>query len=337
MHSDKGDWVLTVFERLGFDQLPFYLGLMQHLARKGLPVPEPRTDAAGNFLHSIAGKPASLVNLLPGAQHRRADAGALLAAGRDARAPAHRGARLPRCSSPTCAAWTGGRRRCRSCVRTSAPELAQRLDEELDFQQRFHAAASTQSLPRGPVHADLFRDNALFDGPPEAPRLSGVFDFYFAGVDHHVYDLAVCVNDWCVDLDTGRLEPEHAQALLRAYHLHRPMSPAELRALPGDATRRRAALLAVAPGRLVPAARGRAAQAQGSDALRARAASTASSNPGIPSSDDVRPARDPSGSGCAACPPPPACAGSAAACAPSGAARSASSALFGLFLLCLLL
>ena len=66
VHSDKGDWVLTVFERLGFEQLPFYLGLMQHLARKGLPVPEPRTDAAGNFLHSIGGKPASLVNLLPG-------------------------------------------------------------------------------------------------------------------------------------------------------------------------------------------------------------------------------------------------------------------------------
>ena len=66
VHSDKGDWVLTVFERLGFEQLPFYLGLMQHLARKGLPVPEPRTDASGNFLHSIAGKPASLVNLLPG-------------------------------------------------------------------------------------------------------------------------------------------------------------------------------------------------------------------------------------------------------------------------------
>src|SRR5471032_2450667 len=66
VHSDTGDWVLTVFERLGFDQLPFYLGLMQHLARKGLPVPEPRTDAQGSFLHTIAGKPASLVNLLPG-------------------------------------------------------------------------------------------------------------------------------------------------------------------------------------------------------------------------------------------------------------------------------
>jgi homoserine kinase type II len=239
VHSDRGDWVLTVFERLGFDQLPFYLGLMQHLARKGLPVPEPRTDASGNFLHAIAGKPAALVNLLPG---QSVDApmlahcsllGVTLAHLHTAaldfptRQPNLRGLDWWAQTVPVVRPHVG-------------PALAQRLDEELDFQQRFHAAASTQSLPKGPVHADLFRDNALFDGPPDAPRLSGVFDFYFAGVDHHVYDLAVCVNDWCVDLDSGRLEPEHAEALLRAYHLHRPMSPAERRALPG--MRRAAAL-----------------------------------------------------------------------------------------------
>ena len=239
VHSDKGDWVLTVFERLGFEQLPFYLGLMQHLARKGLPVPEPRTDAAGNFLHSIAGKPASLVNLLPG---QSIDApmlahcsllGVTLAHLHTAavdyplQQPNLRGLEWWEKTVPIVQPHVG-------------PELARRLAEELDFQQRFHAAASTQSLPRGPVHADLFRDNALFDGPPDSPRLSGVFDFYFAGVDHHVFDLAVCVNDWCIDLDSGRLEPEHAQALLRAYHVHRPMSPAELRALPG--MRRAAAL-----------------------------------------------------------------------------------------------
>ena len=239
VHSDKGDWVLTVFERLDFHQLPFYLGLMQHLARKGLPVPEPRTDAAGNFLHSIGGKPAALVNLLPGAS---IDApmlahcsllGVTLAHLHTAaldfslQQPNLRGLEWWEKTVPVVQPHVG-------------PVLAQRLADELAFQQRFHAAASTQSLPRGPVHADLFRDNALFDGPPESPRLSGVFDFYFAGVDHHVYDLAVCVNDWCVDPDSGRLEPEHAEALLRAYHLHRPMSPAELRALPG--MRRAAAL-----------------------------------------------------------------------------------------------
>ncbi len=239
VHTDKGSWVLTVFERLGFEQLPFYLGLMQHLARKGLPVPEPRTDAQGNFLHAIGGKPASLVTLLPG---ESIDApmlahcsllGVTLAHLHDGaldyptQQPNLRGLDWWAATVPVVHPYVG-------------PELAARLDAELDFQQRFHAAASTQSLPRGPVHADLFRDNALFDGPPEAPRLSGVFDFYFAGVDHHVYDLAVCVNDWCVDLASGRLETERAEALLRAYHLHRPMSPAELRALP--AMRRAAAL-----------------------------------------------------------------------------------------------
>ena len=239
VHTDRGDWVLTVFERLGFEQLPFYLGLMQHLARQGLPVPEPRTDASGNFLHAIGGKPAAVVNMLPGASVEApmpahcSMLGVVLARLHDAalsypvQQPNLRGLDWWARTVPVVQPHVG-------------PALAQRLAEELDFQQRFHAAASTQSLPRGPVHADLFRDNALFDGPPQAPRLSGVFDFYFAGVDHHAYDLAVCVNDWCVDLDTGRLVPERAEALLRAYHVHRPMSAAELRALP--AMRRAAAL-----------------------------------------------------------------------------------------------
>jgi len=239
VHSDKGDWVLTVFERLGFEQLPFYLGLMQHLARKGLPVPEPRTDAAGNFLHSIAGKPASLVNLLPG-QSIEAPMLAHCSLLGVALAHLHTGALDFPLQQPNLRGLEWWEKTVPVVQPHVEPALAQRLAEELDFQQRFHAAASTQSLPRGPVHADLFRDNALFDGPPDAPRLSGVFDFYFAGVDHHVFDLAVCINDWCIDLDSGRLEPEHAQALLRAYHVHRPMSPAELRALPG--MRRAAAL-----------------------------------------------------------------------------------------------
>ena len=222
-----------------FRSLPFYLGLMQHLARKGLPVPEPRTDASGNFLHSIGGKPASLVNLLPG---RSIDAPMLAHCSLlgVTLAHLHTAALDYPAQQPNLRGLDWWARTVPIVQPHVGPALAQRLAEELDFQQRFHAAASTQSLPKGPVHADLFRDNALFDGPPESPRLSGVFDFYFAGVDHHAYDLAVCINDWCIDLDTGRLEPEHAQALLRAYHVHRPMSSAELRALPG--MRRAAAL-----------------------------------------------------------------------------------------------
>ena len=230
VHTDRGDWVLTVFERLGFEQLPFYLGLMQHLARQGLPVPEPRTDASGNFLHAIGGKPAAVVNMLPGASVEApmpahcSMLGVVLARLHDAalsypvQQPNLRGLDWWARTVPVVQPHVG-------------PALAQRLAEELDFQQRFHAAASTQSLPRGPVHADLFRDNALFDGPPQAPRLSGVFDFYFAGVDHHAYDLAVCVNDWCVDR-SDKLDPQRTSALLEAYCRRRTLTREETDAWP---------------------------------------------------------------------------------------------------------
>jgi len=239
VHTDRGAWVLTVFERLGFEQLPFYLGLMQHLARKGLPVPEPRTDAQGRFLHAIGGKPAALVNLLPGAsvdhpglEHCR-QLGATLARLHEAALdyPVHQ----PNLRGPT---WWG--QAVAVVTPHVEPALAARLAEELAFQRAVLADPATQALPRGAVHADLFRDNALFDGPPEAPRLSGVFDFYFAGVDFHAYDLAVCINDWCVELDSGRLDPARAQALVQAYQAARPMSDGERRALP--AMRRAAAL-----------------------------------------------------------------------------------------------
>lgn len=239
VHTDTGSWVLTVFERLGFEQLPFYLGLMQHLARKGLPVPEPRTDAQGQFLHTIAGKPASLVNLLPGLSVEAPMLAHCSLLG-VALAHLHTGALDYAVQQPNLRGLDWWGQTIPVVQPHLGPALAMLLDDELAFQQRFHAAASTQALPRGAVHADLFRDNALFDGPADAPRLSGVFDFYFAGVDYHLYDLAVCINDWCIDHASGRLEPQLAEALLRAYHAHRPMSAAEQRALP--AMRRAAAL-----------------------------------------------------------------------------------------------
>jgi homoserine kinase type II len=239
VHTDTGDWVLTVFERLGFEQLPFYLGLMQHLARKGLPVPEPRTDAQGRFLHAIAGKPASLVNKLPGASvdHPGLVHCALLG---ETLARLHEAALDFPAHQPNLRGIDWWAQAVALVDPHVPPEMVAELAVELAFQQRFQAEPQTLALPRGPVHADLFRDNALFDGPPDAPRLAGVFDFYFAGVDHHVYDLAVCINDWCVDLDTGGLDPARAQALVGAYHAARPMSAAEQHALP--AMRRAAAL-----------------------------------------------------------------------------------------------
>src|SRR5690606_8562363 len=91
------------------------------------------------------------------------------------------------------------------------------LREEMHFQETFAASATYHELARGPIHADLFRNNVMFDGE----RLTGFFDFYFAGVDTWLFDVAVTVNDWCIDLNSGALDVPRAQALLAAYHAAR--------------------------------------------------------------------------------------------------------------------
>jgi homoserine kinase type II len=237
--TDEGDWVLTLFERLQPAQLPYYLGLMQHLARHALPVPEPRADAQGRLAHQIAGKPAALVNRLPGESldapdlHHCAELGRVLArmhlavADFPLQQPNLRGAAWRSATASTVQPWL-------------AAEAASLLADELQFQAHLHASADHARLPQAAVHADLFRDNALFAGLPGRERLSGVFDFYFAGTDSLAYDLAVVLNDWCIDLASGHLLPERAQALCQAYQTERPLQAAEMRLLPG--LRRAAAL-----------------------------------------------------------------------------------------------
>ncbi len=220
--TDQGEWVLTLFERLTAEQLPFYLHLMKHLAGCGIPVPDPAADSQGRILHTLCGKPAAVVNrlagrseLAPGAHHCAA-VGDMLArmhlAGRDydRRQPNLRG--LP---------WWN------ETVPVVLPFLGEAqatlIRAELAYQNHVAASSAYAALPRGPVHADLFRDNVLFDGD----RLSGFFDFYFAGVDTWLFDLAVCLNDWCIDLPTGRHDAARADALLRAYVAVRPLVAAE--------------------------------------------------------------------------------------------------------------
>lgn len=225
--TSKGRYVLTVFERLTFEQLPFYLHLMKHLASKGVAVPDPQADAAGEILHRLLGKPAAVVNRLAGGHHLApsaahcAQVGAALArmhlAGRDypRHQPNLRG--LPW--------WT-------ETVPVVLPFLSADqsvlIQNELLFQQQLAASTSYAELPRGPIHADLFRDNVMFDGD----RLSGFFDFYFAGVDTDLFDIAVCLNDWCIDLQTGKLEEERANAFVAAYDRERALTTVELRLLP---------------------------------------------------------------------------------------------------------
>jgi homoserine kinase type II len=238
-YTDQGDWVLTLFERLSAAELPFYLGLMQHLAHHGLPVPAPRADAAGAILHHLQGKPAALVNRLPGApvlvpglSHCRA-LGACLAQMHRAVAdfplaqPNLRGLAWWTATAPLVA------------PRLTPPQAAL-LQQELAFQQALGVSAAYAALPTGAVHADLFRDNVMFDGPAGDERLSGVFDFYFAGTDTLLFDLAVCLNDWCVGPESARLDESLAAGLVDAYQQLRTLTPNEVRLLP--ALRRAGAL-----------------------------------------------------------------------------------------------
>ncbi|MDP3085496.1 MAG: homoserine kinase [Rubrivivax sp.] len=227
----RGQWVLTLFERLDAEQLPYYLRLMQHLAEHGIPVPAPQAGADGGLLHHLAGKPAAVVTRLPGGHRLAPDAphcgqvGAMLArmhlAGADfaLEQPHPRGVDW----------WT-------ATVPVVLPhvsaEQAQLLSDELAFQQQLAASPAGAALPRGPIHADLFRDNVMFDETAGEDRLCGVFDFYFAGTDSWLFDIAVCLNDWCADPASGVLVEQRAAAFIAAYQALRPLSATEVRLLP---------------------------------------------------------------------------------------------------------
>ena len=220
--TEAGEFVLTIFEKLSFEQLPFYLELMRHLAERGVLVPAPVANQEGKILHTLHGKPASIVTKLKGESQLHpqpvhcAAVGAMLAkmhiAGQDfsLQQPNLRGLEWWRATTPVVLPYLPG----------SSQHL---LRAEIHTQEAFAASPAYRQLPRGPIHADLFRNNVMFDGE----RLTGFFDFYFAGCDTWLFDVAVTVNDWCIDLETGALDMPRARALLDAYHAVRPFTDAE--------------------------------------------------------------------------------------------------------------
>jgi len=227
----RGQWVLTLFERLGPQQLPYYLRLMEHLALQGIPVPAPQADAGGALVHTLAGKPAAVVTRLPGSHRLAPDlahcaqVGAMLArmhragAGFALQQPHLRGLDWWLETAPLVQPHL-------------PPALAALLQQELAYQQHLAASPAGQALPRGPIHADLFRDNVMFDDTAGPDRLCGFFDFYFAGTDMLLFDVAVCLNDWCTDLASGELDPARAAAFTAAYEGVRPFTAGEVRAMP---------------------------------------------------------------------------------------------------------
>jgi len=225
--TDLGEYVLTLFERLNHEQLPFYLFLMKHLAEKGIPVPNPAANRDGDILHTLNEKPTAVVNRLSGQSQLAPEAVHCAAVG-EMLARMHIAGEDYNRSQPNLRglAWWN------DTVPVVLPYLdeaqANLLQSELAYQNHIANGAAYQALPKGPVHADLFRDNVMFEGN----ALTGLFDFYFAGVDTWLFDLAVCMNDWCIDLQTGEHASDRAQAMLEAYQAVRPLRPAERQLIP---------------------------------------------------------------------------------------------------------
>jgi homoserine kinase type II len=231
LSTTQGEYVLTLFEQLSPQQLPYYLELMQHLAAHGVPVPDPVPRRDGALYGILLGKPAAIVTKLagaplvtPGAAHCAA-VGQMLArlhlAGRSFTRHQPNLRSLP---------WWQETQAAVEPFLDAAQRLL--LQEELALQSRFFAGDDYRALPEGPCHCDLFRDNVLFVDPVSAAsqaQLGGFFDFYFAGNDKWLFDLAVCVNDWCIDIGSGVLDRERTHALLRAYQSVRPFTAEEVR------------------------------------------------------------------------------------------------------------
>ena len=220
--TSHGRFVLTLFEKISSAELPYYINLMAHLSKHGIPCPSPIATLKNEYLDQLNGKPACIVSCLKGGSitapklDHCAQVGEMLAnlhlAGHSY--PSH----MPNPRGPT---WW----------RATAPQVMPKLDNAdatlLSEELRFQSLYRHEDLARGVIHADLFRDNILFDGD----QLGGVIDFYYACDDVWLYDLAITVNDWCVS-EQGTLDLERMLAMLSAYHAVRPLTAIERGAWP---------------------------------------------------------------------------------------------------------
>ena len=226
VHTGRGYFILTLYEkRVAPGDLPFFLGLMEHLANKGLTCPQPVKNRRGAVLGTLGGRPAAIVTFLEGMWIRQPSAGHCSAVG-EAVAKLHRaGADFPltRVNALSVAGW----RPLFQAAAARADEVRDGIKEALDAELSFLERAWPTDLPRGVIHADLFPDNVFF----LHNSLSGLIDFYFACTDTLAYDLAICLNAWCFEAD-HTFNITKGRALLEAYRRVRPLSRAEREQLP---------------------------------------------------------------------------------------------------------
>jgi len=226
VRTELGTYILTLYEkRVAPADLPFFLGLMEHLAAKGLACPTPLHGRDGAALRRLCGRPAAIVSFLDGMWPRRilpvhcAGLGGALARLHKAGA----GFALSRPNNLSVAGWRKLYEQCRARAHEVRAGLAEELGEELAALE----AAWPSALPAGVIHADLFPDNVFFRGD----KLSGLIDFYFACNDFLAYDIAICLNAWCFEPD-GSFNVTKARLMLANYQAERPLEPAEFAALP---------------------------------------------------------------------------------------------------------
>jgi len=216
--TTHGRYVLTLYERLPAEELPFYLNLMAHLARAGVEAPAPEPDRTGALFSLLNGRPAGLVQRIDGTPVEHPDEAHCAAVG-DALGRLHRAtetyrARLTNRRGP---AWW------RQAARAVQPYLTEPQRDLLSNEIRQQTGYGKGKLPKGAIHGDLFCDNVLFAGT----RVAGIIDFGFAATDFPAYDLAITANDWCLAADAAELDERLCRALLGAYHAVRPLTDDE--------------------------------------------------------------------------------------------------------------
>ena len=226
LHTEAGFFILTLYEkRVAAADLPYFLGLMEHLATRGLNCPQPVKLKHGALLGQLAGKPAAIVTFLEGVSSTKPTPRQCAAVG-EALANLHRaGADFTgrRRNALSIDSWPGLYEQGKSGSESVQAGLADLIAEELRFLEK----AWPHDLPRGVIHADLFPDNVLFLGD----KVSGLIDFYFACDDFLAYDLAVCLNAWCFEPDAS-FNITKGMALINAYEEMRRLTPEEIAALP---------------------------------------------------------------------------------------------------------
>ena len=226
VHTSRGNFILTLYEkRVAVEDLPFFLGLMEHLASRGINCPHVVQNRSGQLLGTVAGRPAAIITFLDGMWIRRPSAGHCAELG-NALVRLHRaGLDFPatRANTLSVEGWRPLFESCSARVHEVQRDLKTLIESELGALE----AHWPRDLPQGVIHADLFPDNVFFLGD----KLSGLIDFYFACTDSLAYDVAICLNAWCFEMD-GSYNVTKGRNLLAAYAAVRPLSANERQVLP---------------------------------------------------------------------------------------------------------